>query len=329
MSAAPLTDADRVGSDREKASPGPARLGGWLPAFLLLAIIWGASFLFIKVAVEKIHPIYVTLGRCAAGAAILVLLAALRRDRLPTSIRLWLRLAILAFVGNVVPFTLFGYGEQRISSILAGIWNGTTPLTTMVVILAFIRSERLSRRRIVGLLLGFLGMLTVLGVWQGVGQAALIGQLMCFVAAICYGFAIPYTRVLIAAQPELSGLALAAGQLIAATVELLVVAPLLAGAPPAAGQLTPAVLSSVLALGALGTGIAFALNFRVIRVAGASTSSSVTYVVPIVATVVGVAVLGERLAWYEPVGAVIVLAGVALSQGRGRPVRLRRATLPS
>jgi drug/metabolite transporter (DMT)-like permease len=290
-------------------------LASWMPAYIVLAIIWGSSFLFIKVAVAEVHPLYLTLGRCAAGALTLLVLLAVTRDRLPRDGRLWAHLGLLALIGNVIPFTLFGYGEQRISSILAGIWNGTTPLMTLLVVMLFVPAERPTRQRIVGLLVGFVGVLVVLGVWEGVGGGDLVGQLMCFGAAACYGFAIPYTKTLMTGRSD-SGAALACGQLVAATVELAVLAPLLAGAPPAPGALSGGAIASVLALGALGTGLAFVLNFRVIRVAGPTTSASVTYVVPVCATVLGVLALREPLSWHEPVGALIVLLGVAVSQGR-------------
>jgi drug/metabolite transporter (DMT)-like permease len=178
----------------------------------------------------------------------------------------------------------------------------------------FVPAERLTRQRIAGLLVGFIGVLVVLGVWEGVGRADLIGQLMCFGAAVCYGFAIPYTKTIINGRPE-SGMVLACSQLLAATVELAIIAPLFAGAPPVPWHLSLGAAASVLGLGALGTGIAFLLNFRVIRVAGPTTSASVTYVVPVCATLLGVLALDEPLSWHEPVGAVIVLLGVAVSQG--------------
>lgn len=305
-------------------APPPPRvsLASWLPAFVVLAIVWGSSFLFIKVAVAELHPLYLTLGRCAAGALTLIVLVAIRRDRLPRDPGLWARLGLLALIGNVIPFTLFGYGEERISSILAGIWNGTTPLTVLLVVMLFVPAERPTRQRVAGLLVGFVGVLVVLGVWEGVGGGDLIGQLMCFGAAVCYGFAIPYTKTIINSRPE-SGVALAGGQLIAATVELAVVAPLLAGSPTPPWQLSLGAGASVLALGALGTGIAFVLNFRVIKVAGPTTSASVTYVVPVCATLLGVLALNEPLSWHEPVGALIVLLGVAVSQGLVVPFRRR------
>jgi drug/metabolite transporter (DMT)-like permease len=289
---------------------------GWVPPFVLLAMIWGASFLFIKVGVRELHPLYVTLGRVGAGALALLVVLAVTRDRLPRDPRLWAHLVVVAATANALPFTLFGYGEERISSVLAGIWNATTPLVALPVAVLAFRTEQMTARRAVGVGLGFVGVLVVLGVWRGVGGAELTGQLMCFGAAACYGIALPYQRRFVTGRSE-SGVALAAAQLVVATAQLAIVAPLAAGAPPAPSGLSADVIGSVLGLGLLGTGLAYVLLFRVIRAAGATTASTVTYVVPLFATLIGVIGLGEHIAWYEPVGGLVVLAGVAISQGVG------------
>jgi drug/metabolite transporter (DMT)-like permease len=295
-------------------APDRAALRSWFPGFLLLALIWGTSFLFIKVAVAEVHPLWLTFGRVAAGAITLVVVLVATRDRLPTDLRLWGHLAVVGLVGVVLPFTLFGYGEQRVSSVLAGIWNAATPLVALPTAALAFRTEKLTARRTAGVAVGFLGVLLVLGVWRGVGGAQLTGQLMCFGAAMCYAFAIPYQKRFVAGRPE-SGVAIVTAQLLIAVVQLAVAAPLLAGAPPAVAGLSTDVVLSVLALGALGTGVAFLLNFRVIRLAGATASTSVTYLMPIVATAVGVAFLDEHIVWNQPVGALVILAGVAVSQG--------------
>jgi drug/metabolite transporter (DMT)-like permease len=289
-------------------------LGRWLPSYLALAAIWGTSFLFIKVGVRELHPLWLTFGRVAAGTLTLLVVLAVLRRRLPRDPVLWGHLTVVAMLGVVLPFTLFGFGEQRVSSVLAGIWNAATPLVALPLAVLAFRTERMTWRRSAGLAVGFAGVLVVLGVWRGVGGAQLTGQLMCFGAAMCYAVAIPYQKRFIAGRTG-SGLSLAAAQLLIALAVLGIAAPLLAGAPPAPAALSTDVLLSVLALGALGTGLAFVLNFRVIRVAGASTSASVTYLMPVVATLVGVLVLREHLVWNQPVGALIVLAGVAVSQG--------------
>jgi drug/metabolite transporter (DMT)-like permease len=175
------------------SAPAPVRPSAWLPAFIALAAIWGSSFLFIKVGIRELHPAWVTFGRVSTGALTLLVLLLVTRDRLPRGLGLWARMAVLAFIGNVIPFTLFGYGEQRVSSIVAGIWNATTPLMVLLVSLAFLPAERPTGRRVAGLGVGFVGVLTVLGVWHGIGGGELVGQLMCAAAAVCYGFAIPST----------------------------------------------------------------------------------------------------------------------------------------
>jgi drug/metabolite transporter (DMT)-like permease len=306
------TAPDRPGSD----------LRAWFPGFLALAAIWGSSFLFIKVAIDELHPIYVTLGRVAFGALTVLVVLAVLRDRLPRDPKLWAHTAVIAAVGVVVPFTLFGYGEQRIPSLLAGIWNATTPLVVLPLAVLVFRTERMTARRAVGMGLGFVGVLVVLGAWQGLGGAEFTGQLMCFGAAACYGVVIPYQKRFVAGRRE-SGVSLVAAQLVVATLQLLVLAPLLAGAPPAPTSLSLAAVGSLLALGVLGSGLAFVIHMRNIRLAGASTASMVTYLVPIFAVVIGVLALDEHLTWYQPVGALIVLLGVAISQGalaRRRPV---------
>lgn len=301
-------------------------LRAFLPGFAALAMIWGASFVLIKVAVGELHPLYLTLGRVGTGALTLLAVLVITRDRLPRDPRLWAHLTVAGAVGVALPFTLFGYGEQRVSSVLAGIWNATTPLMVLPVAVLIFRTERMTARRLVGVTLGFLGVLTVLGVWRGVGGAQLTGQLMCFGAAACYGFVIPYLKRFAAGRSE-SGVAISAAQLLTATVLLAIVSPLVAGAPPAPTALSLGVVGSVLALGALGTGLAFVINMHNIRVAGATIASMVTYVIPVVATVVGVVGLDEHVSWYQPVGGLIVLAGVAVSQGL-LGGRLSRAPAP-
>jgi drug/metabolite transporter (DMT)-like permease len=282
-----------------------------------LAGIWGSSFLFIKVGITELHPLFVALGRVLGGATALVVVVLLTRDRLPRDPRFWGHNAVVAVLGVALPFSLFGFGEQRISSVLAGIWNSVTPLIALPMAVLVFHTEPMTRRRVLGLVLGFVGAATILGVWQGIGGSSLTGQLMCMTAAASYGVAIPYTRRFISPRPE-SGLATSAGQLLIATILLGVVAPVADGGFPAVTELSGPVLASVAALGVLGTGLAFVLHMRNIRLLGASTASMVTYLIPVFATVIGVVVLGEELAWFEPVGAAIVLLGVAIAQGVGQ-----------
>jgi drug/metabolite transporter (DMT)-like permease len=294
-----------------------ARDRSWLPGFLALSAIWGSSFLFIKVAVDDFAPFQVAFARCALGALALFAILAVRRDRLPRGRRVWLHLFLIATLFNSIPFALFAFGETKVSSVVAGISNSTTPLWVMLVSLALLPDEPPTRRRLSGLALGFAGVLLVLGPWRDLG-GQIGGYVACLAAACCYGIAYPYTRRVLAGRAD-SGVALSAAQVLCGTLQL---APFVAVATPAPHRLPLDAVLSLVALGAGGTGIAYVINYDLIRRAGAGVTSTVTYVVPVFATVLGVAVLGEELTWNLPVGAAVVLLGVALTQGRlSRPRR--------
>ncbi len=310
--APPVTQTDGTGA------PAPA-LSRWLPGLLVLAAIWGSSFLFIKVGVSELPPLFVALGRVVGGALALLIVVAVTRDRLPSDLRAWGHHAFVAVVGVAAPFSLFAFGEQRVSSVLAGIWNSVTPLVVLPMAVLVFRTEKMTGRRLLGLGLGFVGALVILGVWQGAGGSSLAGQLMCFAAAACYGVSIPYVRKFVSPLPQ-SGVVSSLCQLLVASALLAVVAPLASGGYPDLLALSWPVVASVTALGVLGTGFAFVLHLRNIRLVGASTASTVTYIIPIFATIIGVTVLGEPLDWFAPVGAAIVLLGVAVASG----VRLGR-----
>src|SRR5690242_11700239 len=243
------------------ATPAPVKT--WLPAFCAVALIWGTSFMFIKIALREVPPVYIALGRIAAGALTLFVLLAIVRQPLPRGLRLWARMFVFALFACTVPFVMFGYAEEHVSSVLAGIWNGTVPLTTLAVTLIALRitrsTERPTRQQIVGLLVGFFGVLVVLGVWHGLGGSSLVGQFELFVAVACYGVAMNHSRRIMTST-DISPFQLSAGQLIMGTLQLLIVAPLLAGAPPSPGSLTWKPVVSLAVLGVLGTGLAFALN---------------------------------------------------------------------
>ena len=294
---------------------------GWRGRFILLAAIWGLSFLFIKVGDEVLAPVQVALARMAVGTGTLLIILALRRERLPAFGTIWLRLAGAALLLNTLPFTLFAYGETRVTSILAGIWNGTTPLLTLLVVIAVLPEEKPTRSRVAGLGIGFLGVLVVLGIWNGIGSAALLGSLACLAAACCYGLGYPYSRRVLTGRSE-STLALAAGQLLCGTVELGVITPFTTHMP---ATMSLRVVLSMLALGALGTGVAYVLNYTLVRDVGATITSTVTYVIPLFSTIAGIVFLGEHLSWNQPIGAVVVIAGVAVSQERLRVPWPRRS----
>ena len=283
----------------------------WLPLFVVLSAIWGASFLFIKVGDRAFEPLQVAFLRCALGAIALFAILALRREALPRGREAWLHLMAIAVLFNSVPFALFAWGETEVSSVVAGIWNATTPLNTLLVAIAVLPEERPGRARVLGLAIGFAGVVVVLGPWSGLG-GRLLGNLACYGAAACYGLGFVYTRRYLAGRRE-SAVSLSAAQTLCGSIQLALVVPWLTSAPH---RFPVDSVLSMVALGAGGTGIAYVLNYEVIRRAGATVASTVTYLIPLFSTVLGVVVLGEALAWNQPLGAAVVLLGVALSQGR-------------
>jgi drug/metabolite transporter (DMT)-like permease len=216
---------------------------------------------------------------------------------------------VAALLMNTVPFTLFAYGEQRVSSVDAGLWNAATPLLAVPATMWLIPAERPGRRRVIGLIVGFAGVAILLGATPNLDRSTLAGQALCLGAACSYGIGFPFSRRFLAGT-GLAPVALATGQLTCAVVELVVLV-LPAFAVPADPGGT-AVLS-LLALGAAGTGLAYVLNFIVVGEAGATIASTVTYLIPICSTAAGAALLGERLEAGAVVGACVILTGAALT----------------
>jgi drug/metabolite transporter (DMT)-like permease len=281
----------------------------WQARFLLLALIWGASFMFIKVGLEALSPLQVAFGRIVLGAATLLVLLRAAGERLPRGRAVWGHLFVVALLFNSVPFSLFAFGETHVTSIVAGIWNATTPLMTLLVALAALPDERPTPQRLAGLGVGFAGVLVVLGPWAGLGGPSLLGNLACLGAAACYGLGFGYVTRAIAGRP-LSATSLSAAQLLCATVQTGVLMPF----TDAPGGMSAKVVLAMLGLGALGTGLAYILNYDVVRAAGPTVASTVTYAVPLFSTLFGVSLLGEPLTWNEPAGAAIVVLGIVLSR---------------
>ncbi|MFD8620562.1 DMT family transporter [Streptomyces sp. DSS69] len=284
----------------------------WRIRFAALSLIWGFSFLLIKVGTQGFAPFQVTLGRLLAGTAVLAVAMAVRRERLPRSARTWGHITVAAFFLNALPFSLFSYAELTIPSTLAGICNATSPLWGMALSVVALSEDRPTRRRVAGLGVGFLGVLTVLGAWQGFSGLDLPGTGMALLASFSYAVGWIYVRRTLAGTGS-STLTLTGSQLFIGTLQLAVVTPVFTSAPDAF-PLLPTL--SVLALGALGTGLAVLLQYGLVQEVGPTTGQMVTYFIPVIATAAGVALLGERLSWNTPVGAAIVLAGAALTQSR-------------
>jgi len=284
----------------------------WLPAYLALGLVWGCSFIFIELGLVFLSPFGVTFVRCALGAITLLIFVKARRVELPKGKSIWKKLWVVAMLLNVVPGVLFAFAQQYITSALAGIINATTPLMTLIFMLLIFREEKIKREQVYGLLIGALGVMTVVGVWKELGDNQLIGVIALLIAVSCYGASYPYsTRNVI--PLGLKSEALAAGQLLMATVTLL---PLFIFDGFASNNYEIKSIIAMLCLGIFGSGFAYIWNFAVTAAAGSAIGSTVTYITPLVAVIVGWLYLNEEIAWHEPVGALVVIIGALLSQGR-------------
>ena len=284
----------------------------WLGLYIALGIVWGCSFIFIKLGLEFLTPFGVAFGRCALGALALVIYLKFKKLSLVRNRAMIGHLWVVALLLNVIPGIFFAWAETEVTSILAGIINAVTPLMTLIAIILVTRNESPTAAQVIGLILGFLGVLTVLGAWQGLGDNPLWAILVLLAAVTCYGFSFPYSRRFIlpaGLAPEV----MAATQVSLGALTLL---PLFLISGIAKDEYRPGPVLAMIALGVFGSGFAYIWNFTIMRAAGSAIASSVTYVTPVVAVIVGLIFLQEKLHWYEPVGACVVLLGAAIAQGR-------------
>lgn len=305
----------------------------WQAKYVLLAFIWGSSFLLMKVGLRTMAPLQISGLRIFAGTATLLTLLAITGGRLPRARRTWGHLAVSGVFLTALPFSLFAAGEVRVSSALAGIGNATTPLAAVFFALALLPSDRLSPRKLAAVVIGFAGVIVIMQPWESAGRPDLLGFGMTLVAGASYGLGWTYNRRFLGGA-DLGGLSMPTALLLVGSVlmvPVLLVWWLLnrdAYAAPWAGHvnlesggvLLP--LLCVLVLGVVGTGLAYMLQFDVVRGAGATVSTTVTYLIPVVSVLLGVVVLGEHLAWPQLLGAAIVLVSAVVI---GLPAR-RRAT---
>lgn len=308
-------------SSAPRLSAGSGRDLRVLAQYLGMGLVWGASFLFMKVALDGVSPGQVVWSRLVLGGLTLGAIALVGRERLPRQPIVWVHFLVVGVVGCVLPHLAFAWGEQYVTSGLASIYNAVTPITTALMVTLAFRVERLGREQIIGVATGIVGVVIIIGPWRYSALTGdLWGQLACLGAAVCYGFTFGYTRKYITHRTELSSTTVAFLQIGMGGAVMLVLTPVLATGPV---QLTGWIVASLLALGILGTGFAYLWNIAVLRAWGPTTTSTVTYVTPVVGVVLGVIILGETFSWNEPAGAALVLLGILLTQKRIRLGRRR------
>ena len=284
----------------------------WVAMYAIAGLIWGASFLFIELALTFLTPIGVAFGRTFFGALAMVIAMLIFKSKLPTSFEAWKRLTIAGILMSSIPFVLFAYAQTQVTSALAAIINAVTQITTVIVLLVAFRTEKLKPHVVAGIIIGLLGVLVVLGAWQGFGENSPLAIVAMLIAVILYGIGTPYVRKYVTPL-KLATEVSVFGQIGTAALTLLPIyllsGPLITAVPDLAS------VAAIVTLGALGSGVAYLLYYKILDVVGSAIASSVTYITPVIAVILGVILLGEKLHWYEPVGGLIVILGAAISQG--------------
>jgi drug/metabolite transporter (DMT)-like permease len=288
------------------------------PLILLLASVWGASYLFIKVGVDGgFSPGALMCARALIAGAVLLayLLATIGRTAFTRLREAWRQSLVLGFMNAAAPFWLVAWGETRIDSSLAGIAQATVPLFSVLIGLRFLPHERIGPARLGGVGLGLVGVILIVGGAPGGGVWAVAGTLAVILASVFYASAAIYSQLRL--SKTVSGPVLATGNMLAAGVMLL---PLAIVSPPTSMPTTGAI-ASLLLLALLGTALAQLILFRVIALFGARRLSLVTYLMPGFAVVYGAVILSEHVSPSALVGLALILVGVALGSGT---LRLRR-----
>jgi drug/metabolite transporter (DMT)-like permease len=290
---------------------------------VLLAFVWGWSFLFIKVSVAGMTPTTVAFSRIALGALALHGYLRFRGVTLPRNRTFWRHAAVCALFANILPFTMLAWGEERITSALTAVLNASTPLFTALAAFLYLQ-RRLGKVEVAGLLVGLAGV----GVAAGVGgsdlaESSLAGSLAAILAGACYGIGLTYTS---RHQLDVPAEIAAAGQLTVGALAMLPVA--LATTVTDGIDLAPHRVLAIVLLGAVGTGVAYLLYYRSVADLGPTTTSLVTYLVPVVAVAVGVVVLDEQFHARMLLGGLMIVAGILLVQRRFR-LPGRRAQVPA
>lgn len=293
----------------------------WVTFWVLAIVLWGPSFLLIKVALRELEPVMVVALRISLGAVGCWALLLWQRIPLPRQPRLLVALVLFGLVNTAAPFLLITWAEQFIDSGVAGILNGTMPFFTTLIAHFFLADDRITPLKLVGLTLGFAGMVFLVG--GNLRSVELLGslggQLAVIAACVCYACGAVYnSRALRGHRPEV----IAAYSLTGAAVWLWLAA--LASGTPVRLPTSSAVWLAVLWLGLMGTALAYTAAFYLMRSWGPTRVSLLTYVLPVVAVTLGVVFLGETLRWQLVAGGLLVLAGIGVVNLRGslsaRPV---------
>ncbi|MEY4559452.1 MAG: hypothetical protein RLZ82_467 [Actinomycetota bacterium] len=291
---------------------GKPKTTSWIYKFLFLGTIWGSSFLFVSFGLDVLTPMGIGFWRSAIGAITLLVVLLVLRIKFVRGWNTWFKLWIAGLFMSAIPAVLFGFAQQNVTSALAAIVNASTPIFTVLAILIAFRAEKPKATVLVGLGVGLIGVFIVLGIWRGFGENDPLAIAALILAVTCYGIGTPFLRKFV----EPLNLRPEAAVFVQVFTSALTLLPFYLSGAIFTGALNFNSVASMLTLGIFGTGLAYVLYYRLLAQVGSAIGSAVTYMSPIVGVILGLLVLGEQVTWNEPVGALIVLFGAAVAQGR-------------
>jgi drug/metabolite transporter (DMT)-like permease len=279
----------------------------WL-VFILLGAIWSSSFMWIKIAVQEVGPITLVAFRALFGLLFGVVVIFIQRVQIPRSLREWSPLLLLGITNVAIPFFLISWGEQSIDSAVAAILDATVPLFTILIAHYLLHDDKMTWPKVLGLLIGFAGVMILMSKDVGASFGSLLGQLAVVLASAFYAGSAVYVRKTTEDTP---GILRSAGPLVSATV-VMWLATFIVERPIEIPKLGITWIA-LLFLGILGSGLAFVLSFYLIHEIGPTRTSMVTYLFPLGGVILGVVFLNEKLSWQLLVGAVLIILSLVVA----------------
>jgi len=282
-------------------------------AFIFLTFIWGASFLWIKIAVQEVSPLTVVTLRLFMALLALIVFLVIRKPGVPRGWRLWGVLMLQGLLSTAIPWLLITWAEKSIDSALATVLNATVPLFTIVIAHFFLTDDRVTSRRIVGLLIGFVGVFVLvheelIAGWsakEGVVSLVLLGQGAMLLASASYGISNVYARVkLRGAAPIVQ----AFYTMLLADAVMWIVTPVIE--PGFTLPKKTLTWVAITWLGMLGAGVCYLIFYHLLHSIGPTRVATVTYAVPVVGVTLGVVFLDEKLDWTMVIGTILIVSGV-------------------
>lgn len=281
---------------------------------IVLAIVWGGSYFYIGVAIKVLPPLSIVAFRVGLGAILLYLVVRASGARMPTDRQSWADFLFMGLINNVGPFTLITWGQSHIESGLAAIINATTPLFGVIVANYLTTDEKMTPQRVAGVIIGFLGVVVMIGP-DAFAEAAdhVLAELACLAAAVLYAFSGVFGRRF--SRRGIAPMVTATGQITCAAIVLVPVA-LIIDQPWALPMPGIEVWGSLIGLAVISTTLAYIIYYRILATAGAVNLLLVTFLVPVSAILLGALILGERLSMNHFVGMACIGLGLAAINGR-------------